>query len=67
MLTDYAVKWKIPDSNRRKIISKMTGVNIDKMIEFSEAVAEDDNQDTTPTHRRLSKTQSSQTGRRIRH
>jgi len=67
MLTDYAVKWKIPDSNRRKIISKMTGVNIDKMIEFSEAVAEDDNQDTTPTHRRLSNTQSSQTGRRIRH
>ena len=54
MIVDYAVEWKIPDSNRRKVISKMMNVNIDEMIKFVETMEEDN--DTTPqvNHRRLS-------------
>ena len=65
LLVDCAVKWKIPDSNRRKVISRMTGVNIDKMIEFAEAT--DQVVERTPTRaRRLSKTEEApKTGRRI--
>lgn len=67
MLVDYAVKWKIPDSNRRKVVSRMTGVNVDKMIELSEMVEESDNdQEHSTTRRRLNKTQPSQ-GRRVQH
>ena len=65
LLVDCAVKWKIPDSNRRKIISRMTGVNIDKMIEFAEATDQVIKQEPTQT-RRLSKNKKTQrTGRRI--
>jgi hypothetical protein len=67
MLVDYAVKWKIPDSNRRRIISKMTGVNVDKMIEFMEIAEEDAGQEETPSQRRLNHTQPTQVGRRIQH
>ena len=65
LLVDCAVKWKIPDSNRRKVISRMTGVNIDKMIEFAEATDQVVEQAPTRT-RRLSKTEEApKTGRRI--
>ena len=40
MIVDYAVAMKIPDSNRRRVISRMMGVNIDNMIEIQEKVAE---------------------------
>lgn len=65
LIVDSAVKWKIPDSNRRKVISRMTGVNVDKMIEFAEATEQTVEQ--TPVRaRRLSKTEETQrTGRRI--
>lgn len=43
----------------------MTGVNIDKMIEFAEATEEAGNQ-STPQTRRLSKTEPTTSGRRIR-
>lgn len=65
LIVDSAVNWKIPDSNRRKIISKMTGVNIDKKIEFLEMVNGDTEQDQIPTRRRLTKQEPEQTGRRI--
>ena len=67
MLVDYAVRWKIPDSNRRRVISKMTGVNVDKMIEFMEIAEEDAGQEEAPSQRRLNHTQSTQVGRRIQH
>ena len=65
LLVDCAVKWKIPDANRRKIISKMTGVNIDKMIEFAEIT--DQTVEEAPVRtRRLSKSEDApRTGRRI--
>lgn len=65
LIVDSAVKWKIPDSNRRKVISRMTGVNIDKMIEFAEAT--DQTIQQAPVRaRRLSKTEDApKTGRRI--
>ena len=64
LIVDSAVKWKIPDSNRRKV-SRMTGVNVDKMIEFAEATEQTVEQ--TPVRaRRLSKTEETpRTGRRI--
>lgn len=65
LIVDSAVKWKIPDSNRRKIVSRMTGVNVDKMIEFMEATEESGNQ-YAPQTRRLSKTEPTTSGRRIR-
>lgn len=66
MIVDYAVEWKIPDSNRRKVISKMMNLDIDEMIKFAEMVEESN--DTVPqnTHRRLSdKPATSRTGRRL--
>lgn len=65
LIVDSAVKWKIPDSNRRKIISRMTGVNIDKMIEFAEATEQ--TVEATPQRtRRLAKSEEApRTGRRI--
>ena len=65
LLVDCAVKWKIPDANRRKAISRLAGVNIDKMIEFAEIT--DQTAEETPVHnRRLSKDESAaRTGRRI--
>ena len=65
LLVDCAVKWKIPDANRRKIISKMTGVNVDKMIEFAEIT--DQTVEEAPVRtRRLSKSEDvPRTGRRI--
>lgn len=65
LLVDCAVKWKIPDANRRRVISNATGVNIDKMIEFAEIT--DQTVEETPVHsRRLSKNEKApRTGRRI--
>ena len=67
MIVDCAVKWKIPDSNRRKVISKMTGVNIDKKIEFLEEVEANTEQPVERTsRRRLAKQEPERTGRRIK-
>ena len=66
MIVDYAVEWKIPDSNRRKIISKMMNVNIDEMIKFAEMTQENDNTTARNTHRRLSdRSVASRSGRRL--
>lgn len=65
LLVDYAVKWKIPDSNRRNVIYRMTGINVDKMIEFAEMTEQTEEQAPVRA-RRLSKTdETSKTGRRI--
>lgn len=65
LLVDCAVKWKIPDANRRKVISKMTGVNVDKMIEFAE-ITDQTVEEAPVRSRRLSKSEeTSRTGRRI--
>ena len=66
MIVDCAVKWKIPDSNRRKVISKMTGVNIDKKIEFLEEVEGGTEQVERTSRRRLAKQEPERTGRRIK-
>lgn len=66
LIVDYAVEWKIPDSNRRKIISKMMNVNIDEMIKFAELTEENDNTTVRNTHRRLSdRSVASRSGRRL--
>lgn len=64
MIVDYAVEWRIPDSNRRKVISKMMNVNIDEMIKFAELTEEDN--DTTPqvNRRRLSNKPAASRSRR---
>ena len=67
LIVDCAVKWKIPDANRRRIISKMTGSNIDIMIEFTETVEGESQETSTTSRRRLGHTQSTQTGRRMQH
>lgn len=64
LIIDSAVKWKIPDSNRRKVISRMTGVNIDKMIEFAELTEQTVNAPETHT-RRLNNNPEVPRGRRI--
>lgn len=65
LIVDSAVKWKIPDSNRRKVISRMTGVNIDKMIEFAEITEQTVNEEPIRT-RRVSKSDGIlRTGRRV--
>ena len=65
LIVDCAVKWKIPDSNRRKVITRMTGSNIDRMIEFSEISEEAEDQPVRRA-RRLNKTETPpRTGRRI--
>ena len=64
MIVDCAVKWKIPDSNRRKVISKMTGVNIDKKIEFLEEVEGGTEQVERTSRRRLAKQEPERTGLR---
>lgn len=65
LIVDSAVKWKIPDSNRRKVISSMTGVNIDKMIEFAEATDQVAEQAPARTRRLSKKEDTLRTGRRI--
>jgi hypothetical protein len=67
MIVDYAVEWKIPDSNRRKVISKMMNVNIDEMIKFTEMIEEDNNNiPQQNTRRRLSNRPTpSRSGRRL--
>ena len=43
----------------------MTGIDIDKQIEFSELVDDDAAEDTTPSQRRVRNTTPIRTGRRV--
>lgn len=65
MIIDYAVIWKIPDTNRRRVISQMTGIDINKQIEFAEATENVRTENEAPSHRRVSATKANRTGRRV--
>ena len=65
MIIDYAVIWKIPDTNRRKVITQMTGIDINKQIEFTELNEKDQSQQEAPSHRRVNSTKPVRTGRRV--
>lgn len=65
MIIDYAVIWKIPDTNRRRVISQMTGIDINKQIEFAEATETVKAENEAPSHRRVSATNTNRTGRRV--
>lgn len=66
MIIDYAVSWKIPDTNRRKVITQMTGINIDRQIEFLEMTKDEEGQqDDAPSQRRVRAAQPTRTGRRV--
>lgn len=67
LLIDRAVELKIPDTNRRKAIQEITGIDVNKMIGFKEQVEASDNKVAEPPHTRRCSTQSaSVSGRRVR-
>lgn len=55
-IADRAVELKIPDSNRRNIISSATGLDIDSMIKNKEIIDADKVEKKTTTKRRVSST-----------
>ena len=65
MIIDYAVIWKIPDTNRRRVISQMTGIDINKQIEFAEATENVRAENEAPSRRRVSTTKVNRIGRRV--
>lgn len=66
-LVDRAVALRIPDMNKRKLIKNMTDKDVSKKIGYSELLeSEEDNKiDNTPNRRRVSKTETQSTGRRV--
>lgn len=59
-IADRAVELKIPDSNRRNIISSATGLDIDSMIKNKEIIDADKVEKKTTTKRRVSSTTTKQ-------
>lgn len=55
-IADRAVELKIPDSNRRNIISSATGLDIDSMIKNKEIIDADKVEKKTTAKRRVSST-----------
>lgn len=67
LLVDRAVELKIPDTNRRKAIQEITGIDVNKMIGFKEQVEASDDKTAEPPHTRRCSTQSAAaSGRRVR-
>jgi len=68
MLVDRAVQLKIPDTNRRKAIQEITGVDVNNMINFKEQAEaiENKNAAVAPHTRRASQSVTVG-GRRVRH
>ena len=64
LLVDRAVELKIPDTNRRKAILEMTGVDVNNMIEIKEAYETEPEQTEPPHSRRRMGAQPTTTGRR---
>lgn len=64
LLIDRAVQLKIPDTNRRKAIQDITGVDINNMINFKEQTEEVEENAEAPHARRVSKTPQP-SGRRV--
>lgn len=59
-IADRAVELKIPDSNRRNIISSATGLDIDSMIKNKEIIDADKVEKKTTAKRRVSSTATKQ-------
>lgn len=66
MIIDYAVTLKIPDTNRRKVISQMTGIDINKQIEFAEQLDDGGAEQPVLGQRRVkAATSATRIGRRV--
>lgn len=64
MLVDRAVQLKIPDTNRRKAIQDIMGVDVNSMINFQEQMDAEDTAEAPHTQRRSTQT-TPKTGRRV--
>lgn len=68
MLVDRAVQLKIPDTNRRKAIQEITGVDVNNMINFKEQAETDEKKDAAAApHTRRTSQSVTVGGRRVRH
>ena len=67
MLVDRAVQLKIPDTNRRKAIQEITGVDVNNMINFKEQAEAIENKNAAAPHTRRSSQSVTVGGRRVRH
>ncbi len=67
MLVDRAVQLKIPDTNRRKAIQEITGVDVNNMINFKEQAETDEKKDAAAPHTRRMSQSVTVGGRRVRH
>ena len=68
MLVDRAVQLKIPDTNRRKAIQEITGVDVNNMINFKEQAEAIENKNAAAApHTRRSSQSVTVGGRRVRH
>lgn len=65
-LIDRAVALRIPNMNKRKLIKQMTSKDISKKIAYAEMLETDDDQETNsaPARRRVSKTNTQTQNRR---
>ena len=68
MLVDRAVQLKIPDTNRRKAIQEITGVDVNNMISLKEQAEVIDKKDAAvqPHTRRVASQSVTVGGRRVR-
>lgn len=68
MLVDRAVQLKIPDTNRRKAIQEIAGVDVNNMINFKEQAESDEKKDAAVApHTRRTSQSVTVGGRRVRH
>ncbi len=66
LLIDRAVQLRIPDTNRRKAIQDITGVDINNMIQLKEQLEADNPAAVEAPHTRRVETQTLSSGRRVR-
>lgn len=66
LLIDRAVQLRIPDTNRRKAIQDITGVDINNMIQLKEQLEADSSTIAAAPHTRRVETQTLSSGRRVR-
>lgn len=66
MLVDRAVELKIPDTNRRRAIQDITGVDVNNMINFKEQAEEDEKKNAEAPHSRRVNQSVTVGGRRVR-
>lgn len=66
LLIDRAVQLRIPDTNRRKAIQDITGVDVNNMIQLKEQLEADNPAAAEAPHTRRVETQTLSSGRRVR-